>query len=189
MLPLSTELSNREIQSREPRGDAARGNRLLQVASPTAMQSGWFFQIPPPSPSPRDSTPREEVGSGTPGLGRGCEASLKPRRGSRGPRWYQRPLGGGERARPPPALPDAAATCSACHQPHPILPGSAHRRPPTPFPYSPESRLSLTNIPRRVPTGSRGCKGVAAAFHTKNTRGRIPATRIVIFQTESSSQE
>lgn len=55
VLPLSTELSNREIQSREPRGDAARGNRLLQVASPTAMQSGWFFQIPPPSPSPRDS--------------------------------------------------------------------------------------------------------------------------------------
>lgn len=32
---------------RKPRGEMAQGNRLLQAASPTAMQSGWFFQVPP----------------------------------------------------------------------------------------------------------------------------------------------
>lgn len=116
VLPLWVELSNRELASREPQGDAARGNRLLQAASPTAMQSGWFFQIPRPVPAP--ATLRDKkVGSETPGLGRGCEASLKPRRGGGGPGWYQRPLGGGVRARPSPALPDAAATCTACHPP------------------------------------------------------------------------
>lgn len=30
---------------------------------------------------------------------------------------------------------------------------------------------------------------MAAASHTENTRGRIPATNLVIFQTESGSQE
>lgn len=32
---------------RKPRAKVAQGNRLLQEASPTAMQSGWFFQVPP----------------------------------------------------------------------------------------------------------------------------------------------
>lgn len=60
------------VTSREPWGDAAPQNRLLQAASPTAMQSGWFFQIPRPVPAP--STPGDkEAGSETPGLGRGQE--------------------------------------------------------------------------------------------------------------------
>lgn len=45
---------------RTPRGEAAPGNRLLRAASPTAMQSGWFFQVPPnlaPRPVPAPAAP------------------------------------------------------------------------------------------------------------------------------------
>lgn len=37
--------------------------------------------------------------------------------------------------------------------------------------------------------GSRGCKGVAAPLHIKNTQGRTAGAALVIFQTESGSQE
>lgn len=60
--------------SRAP-GRRGSGNRLLQVASPTAMQSGWFFQIPRPVPAP--ATPEEEVGSRDSGARAGLRGVLE----------------------------------------------------------------------------------------------------------------
>lgn len=134
------------VTTEEPWGDAAPQNRLLQAASPTAMQSGWFFQIPRPVPAP--ATPRDKE-AGSSELGRGQERHPGTREQSAGQASACDPGRGCHLHRRPP--PPAAPYPTGKHAPR----ASDSSIPGVSAPAGKAWSLGCPDkVPRRVPIGS-----------------------------------
>lgn len=163
----------------EPRGAAARGNRLLHAASPTAVQSGWFFQSPRPGPALRDSQGRGGRRGGT-GAGAGLRGAREgaPERARAGLE--------GERASPPGCHPPSRSRTlrspgrvwgpvSPDKHPRPAPPGG-HRRAPAAAgarrpPVASRTRKAARLVPGYKCFG-RGCVSPEHAGLQQKTRGR-----------------